>query len=106
MPLQAISTETRGYERIVVRPDRSVVIRHRIVADFALRNGANSPIAEALRARQRICDTDGIGGIGYAGEERMPGVGGPYPAWFLGSIQGQGIGADLLTPEAFVKPPS
>lgn len=42
--LQAITRETRRDYRVVMRPDRTVVIRHRIVARFGCGDGANAPV--------------------------------------------------------------
>ena len=45
--LQAVAREPGRDERVVVRPDRAVVVRHRVVARFAGRERADAPAGEA-----------------------------------------------------------
>ncbi len=44
--LQAVAREPERDQRIVVRPDRTVVVGHRIVARFSVRDRADAPAGE------------------------------------------------------------
>ena len=59
----------------------------------------NDSGARSVRATCRACS-----GLGDAGEEALPGVGGPHPAGPLVAVQGQGVGGQLLAPECLLEP--
>src|SRR5947207_9934043 len=58
-------------QRIVVRPDRAVVIRHWIVAGFVLRHGADAPAGEEPGAKQPARHLGGAIRLRNAGEQHQ-----------------------------------
>ena len=52
----AIARHAAGDQRVVVRPDRPVVVRHWVVARALAGNGANAPAAVEVAAQQRLGD--------------------------------------------------
>src|SRR5262245_40991616 len=97
--LQAVAGEPKRNQRIVVRPDRAVVVGHRIVTGFADRDGADAPARVEALAHQ-------IGGNAARtilahdpGEEKLSGIGGSHPALRLVAIERERVGAELLAPE-------
>src|SRR5439155_12971164 len=97
--LQAVAREAERDQRIVVRPDRSVVIGHRVVADFAPRDGADAPSRKELLAHQVGRDPPGTVGSDNAGEQKLTRVGSSHPAWLLGAVERQRIRAEFPAPE-------
>ena len=72
--LQPVAREPERDQRVVVRPDRAVVIRHRIVARLAARDGADAPAREELRAEQVVRDLGRALRPRDAGEQHLPGI--------------------------------
>ena len=101
--LEAIAREAKADQRIVVRPDRAVVVRHRVIARLALRDRADAPAAERLAAHQRVGGTARPLRIRNAREERMAGVRGANAAGPLGAIERERIGADIRAPERLLE---
>ena len=56
MPDKAITGEAKRDHRIVMRPDRSIVIGNRIETRLAARDRSNSPAAEGIPAEQGLGD--------------------------------------------------
>src|ERR1700722_8997423 len=59
MLLEPIARQTKRNERIVMRPDRAIVIRHRIVARLPLGDRSNAPARKEVRRDHRIRDAAG-----------------------------------------------
>ena len=97
--LQAVAREAERDQRIVVRPDRSVVIGHRVVTGFAARNGADAPSRKEFLAHQIGRDPPGTIGSDDAGEEKLAGIGRSHLARPLGAVERQRVGAEFLAPE-------
>src|SRR5436190_479861 len=89
--------------RIVMRPARAVVIRHRIVAGISLRQGANAPAGEKLRAQEPGGDIARAIRVRDAGEQHLSGIRRSHPARPFGAVKRQRIGPDLGTPEGFLE---
>ena len=85
--------------RVVVRPHRAVVIRHRIVARLAARQRADAPAAETVAVEQRGGDAPRPLGRRDAGEQGVAGIGRAHAARTLGAVEGQRIGAEVVAPE-------
>ena len=87
-----------------MRPDRPIVIGHRIVAGFAAGKGAHSP------SRKRISRKKCFGGAGRVlgardfREQAMTGIGRSHPAGPLLAVQRQGVRTLLITPEGLLEP--
>ncbi len=101
--LQPVAGKAERDQRIVVRPDRPVVIGHRIVARLALRDGADAPAGEEAFAHEIDGDAARTVLAYDAGKQELPGVGGMHPALRLGAIERECVGAELLAPERRLK---
>src|ERR1700761_6412658 len=101
--LQAVAREPERDQRIVMRPDRAVMIGHRIVAGLVQRDGADAPAREEMRPQQIDRDLAGTVLADHAAEQEMPGVRRAPRARLLFAVQRQGVGAELLAPESVLK---
>src|SRR3954451_19977182 len=97
--LEPITREPERDQRIVVRPDRPVMIGHRIVTHLALRDGADAPAREEMRPHQIGGDEARAVLADHAAEQDLAGVGGPHLAGPLLAVECKRIGAELLAPE-------
>src|SRR6185437_3773378 len=96
---ESVAGEAGGDERIVVRPDGSVVIRHRVVARGAHGHGANAPAGEPRGVRQRRCDATRPRRARDAGVEALSGIRGDDATWLLVAVQCERVGGEILAPE-------
>ena len=100
----AVARHARGDQRVVVRPDRAVVIRHRVVARLPARPPCGCPSRRRSRAR---CSAAAIAcrvlGRGDAGPQRMAGVGGGTRHGCLCAVERDRVGAELLAPEVLAR---
>src|SRR5262249_58751776 len=96
---QTVTREPERDQRVVVRPDRSVVIGHRIVAGFAQRDGADAPAGEEMRPQQ--VDGDAARAIlgDHAAEQEMASIRRAHGTRTLLAIERERVGAELLAPE-------
>ena len=101
--LQAVAREPERDQRVVVRPDRTVVIGHRIVARFAARHGADAPAGEKMRPHQIGGDHAGAIFAHDAAEQQLPGIRRAHLARLLGAIERQRVGAEFLAPERLLQ---
>ena len=99
MRLQPIARETMGNQGVVVRPDGAIVVRHGIVARFAVRDRANSPTGERRIADQRVGGAPRPLVADDPGHEAVSRIGGAYSAGPLVAVQRQGIGGEVVAPE-------
>src|ERR671912_2378489 len=102
--LEAVAGEAKADDRIVVRPHRAVVIRHRVIASLALGDRADPPPAERLPAHQGLSRAAGPLWIGDPGKQRVAGVGGANPAGPLRAVESKRVGPDVRAPERLLKP--
>src|SRR5947207_14956855 len=100
---EAVAGKAERDQRVVMRPDRAVVIGHRIVAGLAQRHRADAPAGEEMRSHQIGGDLAGAVLTHHAAEQQLPGVGAADLAGLLGPIEREPIGAELLAPECFLK---
>src|ERR1700733_10817225 len=101
---QAVTRETQRDQGIVMRPDRAVMIRHRVITGLAARNGADAPAGEEMRPHQIGRDQARAILADNAAEEQSPGVRRPHLAWLLVAIERQRVGAEFLAPERLLEP--
>ena len=97
--LQAVAREAERDQRIVVRPDRSIVIGHRVVTGFAARHRADAPSRKKFLAHQIGRDQARAVGSNHAGEEKLPGIRRSHLARPLGAVERHSVGAEFLAPE-------
>ena len=97
--LEAVAREAERDQRIVVRPDRAVVIGHRIVAHFTARHGPDPPAGEEARAQQPVRDQFRAVRPRDAGEQHLAGIRGADAARLLRAVERERIGLQFLTPE-------
>src|SRR4051794_4917042 len=94
--LEAVAREPERDQRIVVRPDRAVMIGHRIVAHLALRDRADAPAREGVRRHQIGGDETCAVLADHAAEQHLPGIGCPHLAGPLLAVERERIGTELL----------
>src|SRR5579864_976383 len=102
--LEPISREPQRNERIIVGPDRSVMIGHRIVTRLSLRHRANAPAGEEVRPHQTRGDEAGAVLPDEAGEQQLSGIRRANAARLLVSVEGDGVGRQFIAPENFLEP--
>src|SRR6478609_845905 len=101
--LQAVAREAERDQRIVMRPDRSIVIGHRVVTGFAARYGADAPSRKEFVAHQVGRDPPRPIGPDDASEEKLTGIRGSHLARPLGAVERERVSAELLAPERFLE---
>ncbi len=82
-----------------MRPDRAVVIRHRVVPGFRRADGADAPAAEYRRREERERNALGALGRGNTGEQDLSGVRRDHPAGPLCAVQRERVCGKILAPE-------
>src|SRR5262245_3606567 len=100
---EPVAGQAERNQRIVMRPDRAVVIGHRIVARFGIGDGANAPSGEELRPQQAVGYLDRPIGLGNAGEQDLTGIRAADAAGLLLAVERERVGLELLAPEACVE---
>src|SRR6185437_16234836 len=100
---ETVARETRGNQGIVVRPDRAVVVAHRIVSRLGRGDGAYAPSGKRRAVHQCPDHRGGALAIGKAGEQDMAGIRAPYPAGFLVAVEGEHVGPKLWIEELLVE---
>ena len=101
--LQVIAGQTECDQRVIMRPDRAVVVRHWIVARFRVGNGANPPPGKKFWPQQTVGHLDGSVKPGDTGEQNLAGIGAADSAGLLVPVERQRVRAQLRTPEARVE---
>src|SRR5918993_2427642 len=91
---EAIACKPEADQRVVVGPHRAVVIRHGIVAGFAMSNRADAPSAERLATHQRVSSATCTLRIRDACEQCVPGVRGTNASGPLSAIERKCIRTD------------
>src|SRR5215212_7575188 len=86
-----------------MRPDRAIVIGHRVVPRFGIRNGAHTPAGKIRILTQRSDDGLTMLAGRDVGVQAMPRVRGAYPARPLVAVERKCIDANVLTPETALK---
>ena len=69
--LQTIASETRGDQRVIMRPDRASVIGHRVVPHLRGGQRADAPAREGVFPKENLCHALGTLRAGDAREETM-----------------------------------
>src|ERR1700733_174422 len=100
---EVIARQPERDQRVVVRPYRPVVIRHRIIARLAARQGADAPACEKMRPHQIGGDHPGAIFAHHAAEQELSGVRRADPARLLGAVERQRVAAKLVAPERILK---
>ena len=96
---QSVSSEAEADQRVVVRPDRAVVVGHRIVARFGRSDRPDAPASEEVRAQQLLSDRRRSFLRDDAGEQQLTGIGRAHSARTLPAIERERIGPDVFAPE-------
>ncbi len=86
-----------------MRPDRAVVIGHRIEACGTARDGPDPPSRKAVGLHQAIGGQRGAIGTGNAAEQGVAGIGADHLALALLAVEGNDIAAERLAPEGLVE---
>src|SRR5207237_592051 len=95
-------TQARGDQRVVVRPDRAVVVAHRVVARLPAGECPDPPAREEIRAQQTRAEETRAPGVRDAAEEEMARVRRDHLARPLVVVERQRIGPLALDPEVVV----
>ena len=77
-------------DRVIVRPDGSVVIGHRVVTDFAATKRANAPSAKEVVTQEISGKAAGMFLTSYAGPEAMTRVRGAHATGLFSLSQALG----------------
>src|SRR6202048_3714933 len=95
--------EPERNQRIVVRPNRAVVIGHRIIARLARGNGADAPAGEEFCSCHGLAHLAGAFGRRNAGKQHLAGIGAAHPALLFVAVERERIHSDVRAPEARVE---
>ena len=102
--LEAVAREAQRDQRVVVRPDRAVVIGHRVVARLAHGDGADAPAGEDIGAAAARGDAPRAVRPRDAGEQAHgPALEVRTRHGRLVAVERQRVGADLLAPERLLE---
>src|SRR5213075_2171280 len=102
--LKFVPGKSRGDEGVIVRPDRTIVIRHRIVARLAASYCPNSPSGKGCFIRQGCRNTPRMFLGSDACKQTMTSIRRSHPARTLAAVQSDGICGNIFTPEDFLEP--
>src|SRR5690625_878523 len=94
MVFQTIAGQPQGDQRVVVWPDRTVVVGNRAVARFARGDRADPPAGKESRIQQRIGHLAGALGRRQVAEEQMSGIRTTYQAGFSGTVDCERVVAE------------
>src|SRR5918996_4086678 len=100
---EAVAREPRGDHRVVVWPERAVVVAHRVVAQLGRGNRPDAPAGKRGAAHQAPDDRFRPMRQRDAGEQGVPGVRCADPAGPLVAIQRQDVGTEVVVPERRVE---
>ena len=98
----AVSRHAGGGHGGVVRPNRPVVIAHRIEAGLSDLQRADAPAGAELGGQQAFGDASRTFQRRQAGEQQVSGVGGDGATLLPVAIEGHGVEALVLHPELFL----
>src|ERR1043166_1628511 len=104
--LQSISSESSSNQRVIMRPDRSIVIRHRVIARFAAGHRADSPPRERRFACERCHYTARVFVSCDTSEQTVACIRATHAASLLVSIQRKRVCGKLVAPKCFLEPAS
>ncbi len=88
---------------VVVRPDRSVVVGHRVVARLAGGEGPDAPPGEHRVAHELLGHPPRAGWRHDPRPQAVAGVGGPHPADALRAVERDAVCAQLVDPEGLLE---
>src|SRR6185436_16309586 len=94
-----VAREAERDQRVIVRPDRAVVVRSGVEAPLALAQGADAPAAEEVGAEQALRHARRALGAHHAGKQQLAGVRAAHAARRAVAVERDRIGAELLAPE-------
>src|SRR6185437_4346450 len=100
---ESITGHAACNQSIIMRPDRTVVIRERIVASLSGCNRTHSPAIKKIRMQHFARQTGSDYWGSNPGIEALSGVGGTNAARRFVAIQSQSIYRKIVTPECVVK---
>ena len=93
--LEAVAGEARGDQGVVVRPDRAVVVRHRVVARLAGVDRPDAPARKQASSSSESATRAARSGRGDAGEQALSGVGRANRAGALAAVERQRVGPEV-----------
>src|SRR5262249_44441916 len=99
----AIAREAGGDQRVSVRPDRPVMIRHRIETSRRRVEGAHAPSGKRLLVHERISYTAGLLDVGNASVKARARVRSSDPAFSLLAVQRKRKSRNLFAPKRLMK---
>src|ERR1043165_2273632 len=99
----SVTGQPKRNQRIVVRPDRAVVVGHGIITRLGGCDRSPAPAAEKGVAEQVLLNPGGRIRLGDAGERALRRVGASYPARLFRAVQSDRVSLDLLAPKCLVK---
>src|SRR6185437_5482677 len=97
--LETVPREADRNHRVVVRPDRAVMIRQRVIPRLALGKCSDTPTAETIPTHEVAGHAARPLRRYYAREQRMPRIRGTHPTGPFLTIERQDIRSHLLIPE-------
>src|SRR6266567_3495271 len=101
--LESVSAEPRRDQSVIVRPDRSIVIGHRIVARLAASHRTDAPTGERRFFCKRCRNAARVLLCRNTGEKTMPRVRCSHPARLLASIQCNGVSTKIVAPKRLLE---
>src|SRR4030095_1384024 len=102
--LEFVPAKSRGDQGVIVRPDRTIVIRHRIVAGLTAGYCANSPSGKGCFIGQGGRNALRVFLRRNTREKTMTSIRRSHPAGPLTAVQSEGVCGKLFTPEDFLEP--
>src|SRR6266540_565171 len=102
--LQSVSGESRSNQGVIVRPDRSIVIGHGIVARLAASDCAKPPTGERCLVCKRCHHTARMFLSRDTSKKTVSRVRSSHPASVLAPIQRKGVGGKFITPKSCLEP--
>ena len=103
--LEAVTGEPGRDDGVVMRPNRPVVIGHRVVTGLSGCKRPYSPAAVKILSLEAPRQAFRPRPIGDTGPEAMPRVGGEHPARALLTIERKRVGFKVVTPEHLLESP-
>src|SRR6266700_174334 len=101
--LETVSRQATCDQSIVVRPNRSVVIRKRVVTRLAGSQRSNSPTAKEVGFKQSGRRFACVFCAGNTGKQCVSSIGGTHLAWTLVSIKGERVSSKVFAPKGSLK---
>src|SRR6185503_3021996 len=96
---ESVGGHAGGYEGVIVRPDRSIVIRHGIKASLSDCDGSDTPSTKKLLIHQGFGRSHAVLWVSNTGPETVAGIRRLDSTRLLEPVQSQRIGREVVAPE-------